>query len=185
LMVRSNAQEKLSKYFNARSFRQDTFVLIQLVEGLASLMAMLEGPYIVTMGTAKRFYLSLVFLAIVGCSTEKVTPSTAQSGLSIITTTFEKLIAGEIPTGPFEFKAVYYSKRWDSKKLKEFVQQAGAAPFTGNDPSLYKFIDMKPGIVVPDAADGETLILVAGKREKKPGNDELKISIVVNEIRRP
>ncbi len=137
------------------------------------------------MWAVQRLYFPLVFLAIVGCSSEKVTPSTAQSGLSIITTTFEKLIAGEIPTGPFEFKAVYYSKKWDSQKLKQFVQQAGAAPFIGNDPTLYKFIDIKPGIVIPDAVDGDELILVAGKREKKPGNDEYKISIVVTEIRRP
>jgi hypothetical protein len=146
---------------------------------------MLEGQCVVTMWTAKHSYLSLVFVAVVGCSSEKVTPSTAQSGLSIITTTFEKLIEGEIPSGPFEFKAVYYSKRWGSKKLKEFVEQAGAAPFTGNDPTLYKFIDMKPGIAIPDAADGDTLVLVANKREKMPANDEYKISIVVNEIRRP
>ena len=146
---------------------------------------MLEGAYVVTMGTARRFSLSLVFLAVIGCSSEKVTPSTAQSGLTLVTTTFEKLMAGEIPDGPFEFKAVYYSKRWGSKRLNEFIQQAGAAPFTGSDPSLYKFIDIKPGIVTPDAADGESLILVAGKREKNPGNDDYKISIVVTEIRRP
>ena len=160
-------------------------MLIQLIEGLASSRVMLEGPCVVTMGTAKRLYYSLVFLAIAGCSSGKVTPSTAQSGLSIVTTTFERLTAGEIPAGPFEFKAVYYSKRWDSKKLKEFVQQAGAAPFIGNDPNFFQFIDIQPGTVVPDAADGDTLVLVANKREKKPDSDQYKISIVVTEIRRP
>ncbi|HQR06393.1 MAG TPA: hypothetical protein PLN21_06200 [Gemmatales bacterium] len=138
----------------------------------------------VTHVTAIRISLTVAVLAILGCSSEKVIPSTTQSAQPI-TTTFEKLLDGEIPAGPFEFKAVYYSKRWDRKRLKEFVQQAGAAPFTGKDPSLYKFLDMKPGIDMPDAVDGDTLILVANKAEKKPVSGEYKISIVVTEVRRP
>lgn len=145
--------------------------------GIAPFIASDVVRFTFVVGTAMR-YLLLFFICLTGCSqaNQAAKPSGPPASSGRTVTTFEKVIDGNAPKGEVEFVAKLQTTSYGSQSLREAAKDMAAVPFTGTESNTVKFFEIKKNITLPDAANGDRLVIVGSQKDGQ---------FLITEIHRP